>query len=808
MTEALRVLHVEDDPDFAELSATYLGRGDDGFEVVTETDPEAALARLGRERVDCVVSDYEMPGTDGLALLREVRERHGDLPFVLFTGKGSEEIASEAISAGVTDYLQKETGTEQFTVLANRVRNAVSKRRAESTLRTRVDQQHALATLGELALTNPPAPELYDRAVGLVAEALDAPFVSLLELDDGGERLVPRANVGWSAVEQPAADDDDGVPATEETMAGYIRSRGEAVFLRDLSDEGRFAGHETLRDVGIVSGAGVPVGRGTKPWGVLLVHTRELRSFSPEDATFLRNIANVLATALDIGEPTDVSARSAPRGLDEVFELSPVGTFVLDADGRVAWANRAVADYFGLERDALVGREQADVVRGSLAPAIEDGEGMAARLLGEEGIEKFECHVLAGEGREERWLQYWSQPVTDGEYAGGRIEHYYDITDRRTLEAELERDLDALGELYEVSASGLPFREKVERLLEYGRNHLGVQVGALNHIHDGRQDTLVAAGDTGGLPRSIPLSDAYCRRTIESTDLVEIENAPAEGYGDDPAYGTTGWACYIGGKVIVDGSPYGTVCFGDSEAKEPTFSDFDRTFVRLLSRWVGYELDRERSQRERARENERLDRFASVVSHDLRNPLSVATGYLDVAREDGSEDAFDRVDAALDRMDEIIDDALATARLGGRVTDPATLSLADLAAEAWATTDAPDATLDVRDDATLSGGEARVKRLLENLFRNSIDHGSADVTVAVGALDDGGFYVADDGPGIPEDERDEVFAGGYTTSEDGTGFGLAIVKAAAEAHGWEVSVTGSESGGARFEFRPGTIGMD
>ncbi|MFC7177736.1 PAS domain-containing protein [Halosegnis marinus] len=189
-----------------------------------------------------------------------------------------------------------------------------------------------------------------------------------------------------------------------------------------------------------------------------------------------------------------------PRGLDEVFELSPVGTFVLDADGRVAWANRAVADYFGLERDALVGREQADVVRGSLAPAIEDGEGMAARLLGEEGIEKFECHVLAGEGREERWLQYWSQPVTDGEYAGGRIEHYYDITDRRTLEAELERDLDALGELYEVSASGLPFREKVERLLEYGRNHLGVQVGALNHIHDGRQDTLVAAGDTGAAP--------------------------------------------------------------------------------------------------------------------------------------------------------------------------------------------------------------------------------------------------------------------------------------------------------------------
>ncbi len=109
--------------------------------------------------------------------------------------------------------------------------------------------------------------------------------------------------------------------------------------------------------------------------------------------------------------------------------------------------------------------------------------------------------------------------------------------------------------------------------------------------------------------------------------------------------------------------------------------------------------------------------------------------------------------------------------------------------------------------------------MFENLFRNSVEHGStssrtesddsvehgrcadgaAPVTVSVGTTDDG-FYVADDGVGIPPEERDDVFERGYTTSDTGTGFGLAIVVEVAQAHGWSVSVTESEDGGARFEF--------
>ena len=84
------------------------------------------------------------------------------------------------------------------------------------------------------------------------------------------------------------------------------------------------------------------------------------------------------------------------------------------------------------------------------------------------------------------------------------------------------------------------------------------------------------------------------------------------------------------------------------------------------------------------------------------------------------------------------------------------------------------------------------------------------MTVTVGTLGDGaespperdatdGFFVEDDGTGIPETDRDRVFERGYSSDDRGTGFGLHIVEQIAEVHGWRVSVTESESGGARFE---------
>ena len=129
-TEEITVLHVDDEPSMNDLTATYLERIDGDLAVSTATNAVEALDRLESGDVDCVVSDYDMPTTNGIEFLEIVREQYADLPFILFTGKGSEEVASEAIAAGVTDYMQKGTGTDQYEVLANRVRNVVERYRA------------------------------------------------------------------------------------------------------------------------------------------------------------------------------------------------------------------------------------------------------------------------------------------------------------------------------------------------------------------------------------------------------------------------------------------------------------------------------------------------------------------------------------------------------------------------------------------------------------------------------------------------------------------------------------------------------
>ncbi|MFB6304183.1 MAG: sensor histidine kinase, partial [Haloferacaceae archaeon] len=196
--------------------------------------------------------------------------------------------------------------------------------------------------------------------------------------------------------------------------------------------------------------------------------------------------------------------------------------------------------------------------------------------------------------------------------------------------------------------------------------------------------------------------------------------------------------------------------------------------------------------------------FASMVSHDLRNPLNLATGYLDLAAAECDSDHIEDVEAALDRMDDLIDDMLAVARSGQQVMDPEPVALGRVAREAWTAVGGAEDTLEVESEGTVRGDEGRLSQVFENLFRNSVEHGSADggVTVRVGVLDDGqGFYVEDDGPGIPPAERDRVFRSGYSTRESGTGFGLSIVAEVAEAHGGEVTVTEGRDGGARFEVR-------
>ncbi len=211
--------------------------------------------------------------------------------------------------------------------------------------------------------------------------------------------------------------------------------------------------------------------------------------------------------------------------------------------------------------------------------------------------------------------------------------------------------------------------------------------------------------------------------------------------------------------------------------------------------------EREEREAKLREQNERLERFAARTAHDLRNPLTIAEGHLELAREGHGDEHFEEVAQSHARIEELVEEILTLARQGQLVVDPESISLRDAAQSAWTNVSTADVSLSVRSDATLLADDSRLLACFENLFRNAVEHGGS--SVRVGAIDAGercGFYVEDNGPGIPETDTDDVFEAGYTTAQKGTGFGLAIVRQIAEGHDWEVAAVQGTDGGARFEI--------
>jgi len=256
---------------------------------------------------------------------------------------------------------------------------------------------------------------------------------------------------------------------------------------------------------------------------------------------------------------------------------------------------------------------------------------------------------------------------------------------------------------------------------------------------------------------------------------------------------------------------------------EPFADDLNRPAGRIVL--VHDVTEREQRERELQRQNEQLDRFADVLTHDLRNPLNVADGRLTLLEETHDFEHVDQIKSAHERMGDLIEDVRTLVRDGQTVSDTERLEVARVARTAATNVDTRRADVRIEDDVgVVEGDETRLLHAFENLFRNAVEHGietrstdqgddrpladggafgdDAAVTIRVGRITDGrsGFFVADDGPGITADERETVFESGYTTGEDGTGLGLAIVKNAVQAHGWEIDAAESDAGGARFEI--------
>ncbi|MFB6108964.1 MAG: sensor histidine kinase [Haloplanus sp.] len=350
---------------------------------------------------------------------------------------------------------------------------------------------------------------------------------------------------------------------------------------------------------------------------------------------------------------------------------------------------------------------------------------------------------------------------------------------------------------------------------ETAREVLGLELNSV-HLYDDQTGHLLPVAATDEAREAFEEVPAFAPG--ESLAWTAYQSGEIHAYDDvREASAVHNQETPIRSEVVLPLGDHGVFVAGTTALA--AFDDATVSLAKVFAANVEAALDRAVREAElRAREaelerqNDRLEEFASVVSHDLRNPIAVARGNLDMVREmladdvaerPALDDRLGRIDRAHERMEELVENLLTLARQGRTVGETEAVDLERAVTEMWTRVDA--GRLDVVGPLdTVEADPARLRDLFENLFSNAVTHAGSDVTVRVGRLDgEAGFYVADDGPGIPAADRESVFEHGHTTAEDGTGLGLAIVRSVAEAHGWSVRLTESETGGARFEFRTG-----
>ncbi|PSQ12972.1 hypothetical protein BRC98_02360 [Halobacteriales archaeon QS_7_68_65] len=493
----------------------------------------------------------------------------------------------------------------------------------------------------------------------------------------------------------------------------------------------------------------------------------------------------------------------------EVFRKIPDGVLLHDpTDGTILDVNRKFCDMLGYSRDELFDGGFTTIHPGEPPHTTERAERLV-RKTAHEGSRTFEWVDETKAGDPLPVEVHLREAVIDGDQRVLAVVR--DISDRKERERELERERERYRSLFE-NTPVVTWEEDFSAAKAYV-DDLAAEVDDLGTYLEAHPEELHAI--------------------MDRIDVIDVNRNALQYYGADSKAELIANLDRIFTEEAFDAlrAMWVDIAAGETEFRTETVSrtfDGERNdeilamyvpdpYTEEYSRVYVVTIDitkRKRHSRELERQNQRLEEFASLVSHDLRNPLNVASGNLELAREECDSDRLEAVADAHDRMGTLIDDLLTLAREGAPIAEREPIDLAATVDACWRNVDTADAELAVDAERVVEADRSRLQQLLENLFRNAVEHGSTssrtepddavehgggNTTVRVGETDDG-FYVADDGPGVPADERERVFEGGYSTGEANTGFGLLIVERIAEAHGWEVALVESEDGGARFEI--------
>ncbi|MFW5956215.1 MAG: response regulator [Halorhabdus sp.] len=439
--DEITVLCVDDDSDILSLTETVLQRKDDRFEILTETDPTAVTERLSSTPVDCVVSDYDMPHMDGIELLETIRADHPTLPFILFTGKGSEEVASEAIARGVTDYLQKGTGLERYALLSNRIANAVTQRRARQQA-IDLDRIRGIVREVNQTLVRATDRETIEQTVCEIITGTEPYRMAWIGQFTDDEHFEIRAS----------ARDDGGV--CPETVTVPVDSDGsQPLRVAIQSDRIETNRHVDTADSWIgqtmaVSGEGyassavIPLRYHDSQYGALRLFASVEDAFTDREKALLAEIGDDVAHSI---YRTELSDRQ--RRYEQIIENLPVGVYRNTSlpEGTIIEANPAFADLLGADSPAaLLGRSFGDRF------VTADERDAFVRQLQEEGSVRnveLELETLRGES-------FWASVTgiktrgQSGEFFDGIVQ---DVTEQRRRNRELQR----YEQLFDVAPVGI-----------------------------------------------------------------------------------------------------------------------------------------------------------------------------------------------------------------------------------------------------------------------------------------------------------------------------------------------------------------
>jgi PAS domain S-box-containing protein len=363
-SKEIRVLHVDDEQALAELGAEMLHREDDRFSVATAGSASEGADRLAADDFDCIVSDYDMPGQNGIEFLETVRDEYPDVPFMLYTGKGSEEVASKALSTGATDYLQKGSGTDQYKLLANRIRNAVEQSR---TRQRAVDLERIRALVSEInqALVRADSRSVAEtRVCEILSESDPYLFAWIGEVAADTDHVEPRASAGLH-------EDylDDITVTADDTATGRgpggtaLRERRVAVS-QDIAEDPEFPWPEAAYDRGYRAVAAFPLEYNDTLYGALGVYADRPHAFDEDEQEALAELgADIGATIHSLEMQQDL------RRFKNAVDHAGHAIFMTATDGTIEYVNPAFETVTGYSGDEAVGRNPRILKSGEMSDA-------------------------------------------------------------------------------------------------------------------------------------------------------------------------------------------------------------------------------------------------------------------------------------------------------------------------------------------------------------------------------------------------------------------------------------------------------